>query len=142
MEENPMVDRPPYDIFISYSMKDRDWVAAFSDALGAAGVRSWFDVSKLAPGDRWQDRVAEALRDSKTLVLVLSSNSLSSPWTFFELGAAVADRKKIIPIVTDDVDLSRIPLPIRQLQFLREPSPIVAGKRVAETIGTSATNPH
>ena len=132
-----MAERHSYDVFLSYSMKDRDWVSAFAESLRGSGVRAWFDASDIAPGDRWQDRIQEALRDSKFLVVILTSHTIDSPWTFFELGAAVADRKKIIPIITEEVDLDRIPSLLRQFQFLKEPSPAEAGKRVAAVIDDS-----
>jgi hypothetical protein len=53
---------------------------------------------------------------------------------FFELGAAVADKKRIIPVIAQDVDISQVPLPVRRFQMVREESPIEAGKRVAGVI--------
>jgi len=126
-----------YDIFLSYSRKDHQWVQDFVSALRKAGVRAWFDVQDLAPGDRWEDQIQDALRQSSTLVVILTPDSVSSPWTFFELGAAVADRKRIIPVVLGTTDLRAIPLPLHRFQFLREDSPTEAGRRVAEVIGAS-----
>jgi hypothetical protein len=129
-----MTEPPHYDVFLSYSGKDRDWVGAFTESLQDSGVKNWFDVSSLAPGERWQDRIQEALRDSKFLIVIVSEESMDSPWTFFELGAAVADRKRIIPVITSDIKIERLPSLLRPYQFLRESSPSVAGKRVAEVI--------
>lgn len=129
-----MSERPPYDVFLSYSLKDRVWVSAFADSLRNSGVEAWFDVSSLAPGERWQERIQEALRASKFLIVILSSHNLDSPWTFFELGAAVADGKKIIPVATEDLQLERVPSLLRQFQFLKEASPEEAGKQVAAVI--------
>ena len=123
-----------YDVFLSYSSKDKPWVSEFVSALRTGGVQAWFDVADIAPGERWQEKIQEALRESGTLVIVLSPNSIESPWTFFELGAAVADKKKIIPVLLEDVDLARIPVALRQFQVLRENSPKEAGKRVAEAL--------
>jgi hypothetical protein len=131
-----MPEKQKYDVFLSYSMKDREWVAEFADTLSRAGVTAWFDVAALSPGERWQEHLQEALRVSRTLVMILSPQSLDSPWLFFELGAAVADNKRIIPVVTGDVDLTRIPTLLRQYQFLREPSARQAGMRVAEVVSS------
>lgn len=68
------------------------------------------------------------------MVVILSRNSLQSPWTFFELGAAVADHKRIIPIVTEDIDLASVPVPLAQFQLLKESSPVEAAKRVAAVL--------
>jgi hypothetical protein len=53
---------------------------------------------------------------------------------YFELGAAIADHKRIIPILVEDVEIELIPQFLRRLQFLRPASPTEAGKRVAEVI--------
>jgi hypothetical protein len=124
-----------YDVFLSYSIQDRAWVLEFSDALSEGGVKRWFDpVAEMAPGKPWREEMEEALRASRTLVLILSPASLDSRWTFFELGAAVADNKKIIPVAANDVDLSKVPVPLREYDVVREPSPREAGMRVAEAI--------
>jgi hypothetical protein len=130
------MDKPKkYDVFLSYSRKNHPWVQEFVSALRNAGVKAWFDVQDIAPGDRWEDQVQDALRQSTTLVVILTPDSVSSPWTFFELGAALADGKKIIPVVLQDMDLRAVPLPLRRFQLLREDSPAEAGRRVAEVIG-------
>lgn len=123
-----------YDVFLSYSSQDRDWVEKFSASLRDSGVTAWVGASDIAPGERWQDRIQEALRESRTLVVILSPESMRSPLTFFELGAALADQKRIIPIMTEDGQLEQMPPFLRSFQVLRENSPVAAGKRVAQVI--------
>ncbi len=65
--------------------------------------------------------------------MVLTSGSVG-PWEFFELGAALAGGKRIIPVLSDEVDPADIPSGIRQFQFVREKSPEAAAKRVAEAV--------
>ncbi|MCB2263891.1 MAG: toll/interleukin-1 receptor domain-containing protein [Candidatus Thiosymbion ectosymbiont of Robbea hypermnestra] len=130
-----------YDVFLSYSHQDEPWVSEFAAALRAGGVKVWFDAEDLALGERWQDRLQEALRESRALVIVLSPNSIRSPWMFFELGAAVADNKKIIPVLLDDMDWNRVPIPLREFQALKGQSPEEAGNKVAEALeGTFTAN--
>ena len=129
-----MSNEKKYDVFLSYSFQDRKWVEQFVSALHESGLSVWFDVANIALGERWEDHIQRALRESTTLVVILSPNSIKSPWTFFELGAAVADKKRIIPVLTQEMDLDDIPVPLTRLQFLREPSPHEAGKRVARVV--------
>ena|SRR6266568_5699825 len=129
-----MPEQKEYDVFLSYSTKDSAWASEFADALSQAGLHGWFDVAALPPGERRQEKIQAALRASKTLVLILSPQSVESPWTFFQLGAALADQKRIIPVVTGDVELTKMPMLLRQFQFLKESSPRQAGIRVAEAI--------
>jgi hypothetical protein len=129
-------EKEKYDVFLSYSDEDRCWASEFAAALTDAGVRNWFDVHDLLPGDRWQDRLEDALRESRTLVFILGPESAESPWMFFELGAALADRKRIIPVLSGKLPPNRIPQVLRRFRFLEEPSATEAGKRVAEVLKT------
>jgi hypothetical protein len=126
--------RRPYDVFLSYSSASQPWVRRFLDALTASGITTWFDAHEILPGDRWRDQVEKALRQSRVLVMVITQESVQRPWTFFELGAALADEKRIVPVLSEDVDPSDIPALVRQFQFVREKSPEAAAKRVAEAI--------
>jgi hypothetical protein len=126
--------RRSYDVFLSYSSASQPWVRKFTDALTASGVSAWFDAHEILPGERWQAQIEKALRQSRVLILVLSPESVQRPWTFFELGAALADGKRIVPVLSDDVDPADIPAVVRQFQFVREKSPEAAAKRVAEAV--------
>lgn len=132
--------RTDYDIFLSYSNKDKSWVSEFVSSLKEAGVKTWFDVHELAPGERWDDKLQQALRESSIIVVILSKNSVDSPGIFFELGAAIADKKRIIPVLVGDVESKRIPLLLKRFQFLKESSPTEAGKRIAQAIERKSLN--
>jgi hypothetical protein len=133
-----MVKQADYDVFLSYSHKDRPWVAEFASALREEGVTNWFDVSEIQAGERWAEHIQDALRASGTLVLVLSRNNVASPSTYFELGAAIAGHKRIIPVATEDVPLDQVPSVVAQYQMLKESSPREAGRRVAEVLQGAA----
>ena len=114
-----MTEKYRHDIFISSSSKvDRRWVEEFISALEDAGITNFFDIRDIKPGELWKDKIEKALRDSRTLVLILSVTGEVSPWVFFELGAALADNKRIIPVVPEDVDWKDIPPILAQFQFL------------------------
>jgi len=123
-----------YDVFLSYSSASQPWVRKFAAALSASGVSAWFDAHEILPGERWQAQIEKALRQSRVLIMVLTPDSVRRPWTFFELGAALAGGKRIVPVLSDDVDPSEIPAAVRQFQFVREKSPEAAARRVAEAV--------
>lgn len=133
-----MADKKKYDVFLSYSVKDKDWVQAFSSALKKSGVETWFDAAGLTPGERWRDRVEDALRESRSLIAIVSPNSIHSPWTFFEIGAAVADHKRIIPVLTEGVDWTDLPSPLTQFQGLKESGPEDAARKVAAALSATS----
>jgi hypothetical protein len=125
-------------IFIAYASEDRPWVEQFASALREAGVDPWFDVADLAPGEPFQDQLEAALRASRTLVLILTPNSIDNPWTLFELGAAIGDNKRIIPVVAREFDWKQAPLVLKRYQAMEAASPQEAGKRVAAAIQKAA----
>jgi hypothetical protein len=123
-----------YDVFLSYSSASQPWVRKFTDALTASGISTWFDAHEILPGERWQTQIEKALRQSRVLIIVLTPESIQRPWTFFELGAALAGGKRIVPVLSDDVDPADIPAVVRQFQFVREKTPEAAARRVAEAV--------
>ncbi|MGH8584136.1 MAG: toll/interleukin-1 receptor domain-containing protein [Gammaproteobacteria bacterium] len=127
-----------YDVFVSYSREDKPWVSEFVSASRSGSAQAWFDVADVEPGENWQDKIQEALRESTTLVIILSPNSVDTPRTFFEIGAAVAGKKRIIPVLLEDVDMRQVPAPLRKFQALRGSSPTEAGRRVAEILENAA----
>ena len=66
-------------------------------------------MKNIQAGDRWQNLVENALRESPVLVAVLSKSSIESPWMFFELGAAVADKKRVIPVLIEGLNVQDLP---------------------------------
>ena len=52
-----MPEQQEYDVFLSYSTKDRAWASEFVAALSPAGLHAWFDAAALSPGERWQEKI-------------------------------------------------------------------------------------
>src|SRR5271166_4999966 len=77
-----------YSCFISYSSKDQEFAERLHADLQAKGVRCWFAPEDLKIGDRFQERIEESIRVHDKLLLVLSENSVVSPWVEREVQAA------------------------------------------------------
>jgi hypothetical protein len=129
-----MANSRNYDVFISHARGDEPWASKFVDELEAQGVHAWFDKADIALGDRWSDKIEQALREAPIIVVLLSPNYMNNPSAAFELGAALGGNKKIIPIVTEKVEHTLLPSLLRDRQWLQEASPQAAGKRVAEVV--------
>ncbi len=128
-----MTEKKRYDVFLSHAKEDKEWVKEFAATLEDAGVHVWFD-REIEPGQEWERAIEEALRDSSTLVLILTSHNLKSRWMFFEVGAAIADHKKIIPILAQDIEMSQLPTFMKSFPIIEERSPTKAGTRVTEAM--------
>lgn len=129
-----MTDKHDTDIFLAYSSKDRPWVEEFVSSLKDAGVTSWFDIADIPLGEAWEKPLEDALRSSRTMVIILTPNSVRSRWTLMELGAALADNKRIIPVVAEEFESQDVLPFLAGYRTLHEASPKRAGQQVAEAI--------
>ena len=78
-----------YSCFISYSSKDEDFTNRLYADLQNKGVRCWFAPEDLKIGDKFRSRIDESIRIYDKLLLVLSENSVSSPWVEKEVETAL-----------------------------------------------------
>lgn len=98
------------NIFISYARSDgylaERLVRLFKD-LREFKVSGWLDAADLTTGDAFPGALREALQKSNAVVVLLSPDSLQSEWVQFEIGAAEALGKKIIPLIVSGEKLEQ-----------------------------------
>jgi hypothetical protein len=87
------------NVFISYSYSDRENVERLVSALRAANIVGWLDAADIAAGASVSSAVRDALQKASAVVFVLSPDALHNQWVQFEIGAAEALGKKIIPVI-------------------------------------------
>ena len=92
-----------YDIFISYSTKDKSKVSDIINAFKQQGYKVWIDKEGIRGGDpSFKSTLVKAIEQSKIVVFFSSSNSNSSKWTEKEIGIAISKNKYIIPVKLDE----------------------------------------
>jgi len=96
-----------YSCFISYSSRDQQFAKRLHADLQGTGVRCWFAPEDLKIGDRFRDRIDESIRLHDKLLLILSENSVSSPWVSDEVEAAIEREQRegrtvLFPIKIDE----------------------------------------
>jgi len=65
-------------IFLSYAREDEATAERlYGDLEQIPGVLPWMDKFELLPGDGWKQKIAEAMKSSRLVVLILSNNSVS-----------------------------------------------------------------
>lgn len=99
----------PY-VFVSYSSKDKKFVRRLVYKLEQAGIKVWFDEVELKIGQSLIERLREAIDSVDFLIVVLSKNSISSPWVTREVDIAmnqeIKNKKiKVLPILKENVSL-------------------------------------
>ena len=102
-----------HNLFISYAHKDYEFVDQLAQTLDKKGIRFWRDIKNLsdAPAGPLDD-VLKMEMQGKVVLLVLSENSISSPWVNYEMETAAdievrENRNTLLPIALDDTWLSR-----------------------------------
>ncbi len=91
-----------YDVFISYSRKDKSLVSEFCKLLSRNEISYWLDNREIKNGDEFKTVIVKAIEQSTVFVFISSINSNASEWTSKEIGIAVARGKYIIPIRLDN----------------------------------------
>ena len=96
-----------YDVFLSYSNTDREFVTRLAHDLSKAGLNVWLDQWSLTPGETLAEAINEALKASHVQVVVMSPDYFQSEWTrqewHYALGREVEiGSVKLVPIMYRD----------------------------------------
>jgi hypothetical protein len=105
-------------IYISYSQNDRRLVEKLRYDLISKRINVWFDVNEIAAGENWKDAINNGIAAANSLIFVLSKNSVNSDWMLYELNKFIGMGKKVIPILLDDVEKSKIPAGVKGLPWI------------------------
>jgi hypothetical protein len=108
------------NIFISYARRDRAEAERIVSELRKANLSGWMDASDLATGSSIASEVRNALNHASAVLVLLSPASLHSQWVQFEIGAAEALGKPIIPVLIEggaDLETEAPPI-LRQRQWV------------------------
>lgn len=100
------------DIFISYSSKDREWVARLAKGLEAHGYEVWWDP-EILPGQHYQDVIQKALHGATCTVAVWTPNSVASDYVRAECLWAF-NKRNLISVLGKDTE---IPTPFNAIQI-------------------------
>lgn len=93
-------------VFVSYSHKDNRFVKQLVNALDAANVNVTVDFKSLRLGDKIDEFIRKAVRKTEWTILVISQNSLRSPWVMAEfLETTVHEQfqgqQRLLPLTLD-----------------------------------------
>ena len=95
------------DIFISYSSKDRAQAEQLTELLASAGLSVWIDKSGIDVATSWSGEIVDAIEGCKAFVVLLSPHSVESVNVVKEVSLAAEQKKKILPLDLEPVELPR-----------------------------------
>jgi hypothetical protein len=102
-----------YDVFISYSAKDKAVVRPLAERLRMDGLKVWFDKWEIKPKASKATRIKkieEGLEHSRVLVLCMSANAFGSDWAQLESQTLrfcdpLNRERRFIPLRLDDAPI-------------------------------------
>jgi hypothetical protein len=110
-------------IFMSYSQKDSEVALGLAQVLRKKGLSIWIASESIRPGAKWIEEIERGLREADVFLLLISPDSLSSPWANVETGAAVSRAAEspnvlLVPVLVRGVDAKSLPILLRRWQYL------------------------
>lgn len=132
-------------VFLSYSRHDEALATRVRESLETAGL-SVFDAQvDILPGDNWAATVAQALEESRAMVVLLTPQALESPHVRSEIQFALNQETyegRLVPIVVggeDQLPEDRIPWILTRVQYVRwEPQDDESLRAVARSLAEAA----
>lgn len=112
-------------VFISYSQRDEALASRVVASLEEGGLDAWFSKREIMPGDNWADKIAQGLRESDAMVVLLTPNALESDSQRRDIDYALSQRpfkRRLIPVLvgdSDDFPSDRIPWIFNHLQTIK-----------------------
>ena len=117
-----MVDRSKeasrLGVFISYSRNDISFADQLDGALGLLGFATVLDRREIGGGEDWKGRLGALMRDTDTVVFVMSPSSAISEICAWEVEEAVRLGKRIIPVICRNLDGALPPQRIASLNYI------------------------
>ena len=105
-------------IFISYSRSDGAFVRTLHEALVVRDRQTWVDWEGIPPTADWMSEIRAAIDAAEAVVFVLSPESVASPVCAQEVEHAVAQHKRLIPILRRAVDAAQVPPALARLNWV------------------------
>lgn len=96
-----------HDIFIAYAAVDRDFALSLYEALRQS-CRVFIDTQSMSPGDLWPKELKNAQQRSLITVVILSKNSVSSPYVEAEIASGIDlyrrrwPSHRVVPVYLDE----------------------------------------
>lgn len=115
-----------YDLFLSYSSRDREKVEAIARRLQADGVRVWFDQLTLGPGAHIPTAIEEGIEGSRKVAVFLSSSAFGSDWVGVERGAFLMEdpqnrKGRFLPVLLEDCEVPRGLKAFKMIFYFQDP---------------------
>ena len=101
-----MSEKGTYDVFVSYSSKNKNVADAIVADFEQHGIRCWYAPRDIMPGTSWVSAITDALRMVKVQVLIYTDESNASRQVMNEVALAFNEGKTIVPFRLSETRMS------------------------------------
>jgi len=121
MEDN-LMNNQQKRVFISHATKDDDFVKKLRESLEKYKIPVWIDSRNLRGGSKLEPEIETAIKNAKHTIVVLSPNTVNSPWVRKEIKKSLEIEKghpddyRTIPILLPGIEPTAL-----ELWFEEEP---------------------
>jgi hypothetical protein len=105
-------------VFISYAHDDFEFAENLKQRLEKSGFGVWMDSEGIRLGEDWREEIDVAIEDSFVLLLIISPNSMSSPYVTYEWSFALGAHKNVLPILYQAIDSKLLHQRLDKRQYL------------------------
>jgi TIR domain len=125
-----------YDLFISHSSKDKEFVRDLVDRFERVGIRCWLDEEAIDAGGSIVAGVFEGIKQSRKVLLVYSPEFFSSVWAKKEyqgrlMSDPVNQSRKLLPIMLKQTEVAE---ELQELKWLDATSPVALEKAIRKVL--------
>lgn len=111
VEKNSPNQEKYHGIFLSHTGKDKPFVRQLRKDLMASGVtKVWVDEAEIEIGDSLTEKIAQGIKETRFIGVVLSNKSINAPWVKKELDIAInkeisGGEVVVLPILYEECEL-------------------------------------
>lgn len=127
-------------VFLSYSRADMAVADDLVTSLEAAGFTVFIDRRDLPYGEKWQQVLYEYIRDSDTVVFLVSGYAVSSQWVRWELQQVTDLKKRLVPVVISPIPPEILPPAIASVELLPKDGIFTIDSHLTSLVQTLNTN--
>lgn len=91
-----------FHFFISYSRKDKDIASRIFQALKDKDLEIWIDWEDIPKGEEWEQEINRGIEGAEAFLYLTSPDSIKSKVCNQELEYAIANNKRILPVIIRD----------------------------------------
>jgi hypothetical protein len=106
-------------IFVAYSRQDADFASHVHRYLRDKGYNVFIDVNSIRTGEPWTNSIEKNISECDIFVVILTHDSLTSPYIEKEILFAQKENKTIIPCLYEDIEYNDIKWGLEKIQGIK-----------------------